>query len=213
METGATICWYAVWYSVLWCFAHSFLLHGRSRKLLAGRFSFAAPYSRICYNLFAAVSLIPLLYLLRQDQSATFFVWEGFGNILRAIMLISALGCFYFGSRAYDFNTFIGLSQIRNGQDRVLISKDQRFTRNGIHGVIRHPWYAGGMLLLWSIWEEYSLLVFMVYSVFSSYFIIGAWLEEKRLLREFGRGYQDYMDEVSMFIPVKWLKRKIEDKI
>ena len=95
----------------------------------------------------------------------------------------------------------------------MLISKDQSFTRKGIHGVIRHPWYAGGLLLLWSIRGEYSLLVFTVYSVFSIYFIIGARLEEKRLLREFGKGYQDYMDEVSMFIPVKWLRRRIEDKI
>ncbi len=212
MEEGIGICWLAVCCSVFWCFAHSFLLQKKSRTLLAGRFCSAAPYYRLCYNLFAVVSLFPLLYLLHHDQSGSLFIWTGFANILRVIMLITALGFFYFGSRAYDFSTFIGLSQIRNGQKKLLISKDQTFTRKGIHGVIRHPWYAGGLLLLWSIRGGYTITVSMVYMVFSLYFVIGARLEEKRLLKEFGKDYQDYMEEVSMFIPITWLRNKIEGR-
>jgi protein-S-isoprenylcysteine O-methyltransferase Ste14 len=35
--------------------------------------------------------------------------------------------------------------------------------------------------------------------------VVGAFLEERKLVRIFGEEYRDYQQKVSMFIPVKWL--------
>ncbi len=42
------------------------------------------------------------------------------------------------------------------------------------------------------------------------YFIIGAWLEEQKMMEDFGGEYQEYRHKVSMFIPFKWFKRKLK---
>jgi protein-S-isoprenylcysteine O-methyltransferase Ste14 len=43
----------------------------------------------------------------------------------------------------------------------------------------------------------------------SLYFIVGALLEERRLISIFGEEYRKYQQEVSMFIPVKWILKKL----
>ena len=46
----------------------------------------------------------------------------------------------------------------------------------------------------------------------SVYLIIGAFIEEGRLLRVFGKEYEKYMHEVSMFIPVKYVVKVLSGK-
>jgi protein-S-isoprenylcysteine O-methyltransferase Ste14 len=43
--------------------------------------------------------------------------------------------------------------------------------------------------------------------------IIGAFLEEKKLVREFGEGYRAYQARVSMFLPYQWVKLKIKERV
>ncbi len=40
------------------------------------------------------------------------------------------------------------------------------------------------------------------------YFVIGALFEEQKMVEEFGQEYLEYQSKVSMFIPIKWLKKK-----
>ena len=46
--------------------------------------------------------------------------------------------------------------------------------------------------------------------VINVYFMIGAVLEERKLVREFGEKYQEYQRTVSMLFPWRWLKVRIE---
>ncbi len=41
--------------------------------------------------------------------------------------------------------------------------------------------------------------------VLSAYIVVGTHLEERKLVIEFGDEYRRYQDQVSMFIPMKWL--------
>jgi protein-S-isoprenylcysteine O-methyltransferase Ste14 len=43
--------------------------------------------------------------------------------------------------------------------------------------------------------------------------IVGTWLEEKKLIEEFGEKYLAYQKRVSMLLPYKWLKLKILDLV
>lgn len=44
-------------------------------------------------------------------------------------------------------------------------------------------------------------------SYLSAYLVIGALLEERRLVAEFGDAYRRYQEKVSIGFPLKWLSR------
>ena len=62
-----------------------------------------------------------------------------------------------------------------------------------------------GILLLWG--RNLDSADMIVNVVFTAYLIIGATLEEKKLVKEFGDDYLEYKRTVSMLVPFKWLKR------
>jgi protein-S-isoprenylcysteine O-methyltransferase Ste14 len=76
----------------------------------------------------------------------------------------------------------------------------------GILGVVRHPWYAGGMMIIWAGDLDVSAIVTNV--ILTGYFIVGTLLEERKLSVEFPDTYKDYQQKVSMFFPYQWLKAK-----
>jgi protein-S-isoprenylcysteine O-methyltransferase Ste14 len=77
---------------------------------------------------------------------------------------------------------------------------------SGILGMVRHPWYTGGLLLIWA--QKMDRPILMMSLILSVYFIVGALLEERKLTRIYGQDYRDYQQGVSMFFPYKWFKKK-----
>jgi protein-S-isoprenylcysteine O-methyltransferase Ste14 len=49
----------------------------------------------------------------------------------------------------------------------------------------------------------------MINIVLSSYLVIGTLIEERKLVLEFGDKYKTYQRQVSMFIPIKWMRSKL----
>ena len=78
---------------------------------------------------------------------------------------------------------------------------------SGVLGMTRHPWYLATMLLIWARQMDVSAIIVNV--ILTAYLVIGTYLEEKKLVREFGENYRNYQQKVSMLIPYKWLKTKI----
>ena len=74
-------------------------------------------------------------------------------------------------------------------------------------GLIRHPYYTATILLFWSGDLDTTGLVINV--VVTVYVVIGTWLEERKLVHEFGDRYRDYQRSVSMFVPWKWVRGKV----
>lgn len=80
--------------------------------------------------------------------------------------------------------------------------KPSKIAAKGPYSVVRHPQYLGadlvhvGMSFLFSAWH--SLLFTPVYLFYNYLF---AWMEERELVREFGREYESYKERVPMFIP------------
>lgn len=202
----------AVVYAVCWCFMHSLLLSDRFTNYVRVRVGDKWRWHRIVYNLFAAVSLLPLLVYLHRISEPPLLHWAGWFSGIRYFLLATGLLLFYGGSRIYDFQRFTGMSQLHSGEHSVLLSGDTSFQQHGILGVIRHPWYGGGILLLWSMRAEYGASVCAVYVIFTAYLIIGAFLEEKRLASVFGEEYRRYRGEVSMFFPFKWIVKSFSGK-
>jgi protein-S-isoprenylcysteine O-methyltransferase Ste14 len=80
--------------------------------------------------------------------------------------------------------------------------RTERITTRGVYSIVRHPQYLGGLLshvgtsFLLSAWYSLLLTPFVVALVF-----IISRKEEKEMIREFGKEYEDYKKKVPILIP------------
>ncbi len=72
--------------------------------------------------------------------------------------------------------------------------------QGGCYGCVRHPQYS--LAIVFFVLNPVMTGRWLALTLLSTvYFVIGAWLEEKRLLKEFGDEYRRYRTNVPMFIP------------
>jgi len=189
-----------------WCFLHSFLITPTVSGFVLKRFEKTYRYYRLFYNAIALVTLIPVLFYSSSIQWIPVFRWEGPFLIVQGLLVISALLFFIGGSRRYDLAQFLGIRQVRENSACSLLSDDCRLDTGGILGMVRHPWYAGGILIVWA--RDMDMAAILTNLVITGYFLIGTFLEERKLMVEFGEEYIDYQRRVSMLFPFKLLKQK-----
>jgi protein-S-isoprenylcysteine O-methyltransferase Ste14 len=191
----------------LWCALHSTLIAtyvtDYMRKKLGDWFQFY----RVFYNAVSLVTLIPLVYYSNSIRQVPVFRWEGYLVIGRYLMIVTGISLFVAGGRHYSMSQLLGIHQIKTGRANQAVSGYGTLDTSGILSGIRHPWYTAGILLIWA--NDLSLSTLLINIVISAYFVIGTFLEERKLLLEFGGQYQEYQRNVSMFFPYKWLKGKI----
>jgi protein-S-isoprenylcysteine O-methyltransferase Ste14 len=79
----------------------------------------------------------------------------------------------------------------------------------GPYAIVRHPLYLAGILVLITNMKMTQIDLLAVLLI-SGYCVIGAFIEEKRLLSVYGNEFMKYKERVSMFIPVKWFVKKMQ---
>jgi protein-S-isoprenylcysteine O-methyltransferase Ste14 len=90
----------------------------------------------------------------------------------------------------------------------------EKVITTGIYSRIRHPQYFGGILAHIGI----TFLLSALFSLISTplivlYNYLTCWKEEKELIKEFGREYEDYRKKVPMLIPkIKSNKNDVKDR-
>jgi protein-S-isoprenylcysteine O-methyltransferase Ste14 len=102
---------------------------------------------------------------------------------------------------------FLGIRQISQERSGGAMTESGEFDSSGVLGVVRHPWYLAVFILLWA--RDLSLAEMTINMILSAYLVIGTFLEEQKLVLEFGDQYKVYQRQVSMFIPLKWLGSKL----
>jgi len=184
---------------ICWCTMHSLLIT-RSviaffKNILKEKFA----YYRLYYNLFSILTLIPILFYPFSIRERVLFDWPGAWLLLKLAMYIAAFKLFYGGYRVYDLQYVVGLKQIRYFSTEKKL-EPMLFKTSGILEYVRHPWYAGGILLIWGFGDitDVSLVIKVI---LTGYFIIGTILEERKLVVEIGEPYKEYCRRVPMLIP------------
>ena len=123
------------------------------------------------------------------------------------IILGIAVLLFLLGGRKYDVRQMLGIKQIKEGTSNKALTDTGELDTSGALGITRHPWYLAALLFIWGRQLDVSAILLNV--IFTSYLIVGTYLEEKKLVGEFGEKYLAYQKRVSMLIPYKWLKSKV----
>ena len=195
-----------MWFS--WCFFHSALISRPVTNYLRAHCGPAFRWHRLAYNGLAILTLLPVLTYAQAIKSEPFFAWHGSWRLVQVLLICAAVGLFTAGARHYDARQFLGLRQLRGEDFCPVLSESCTLDRTGILSAIRHPWYVGGMLIIWA--RDLDLCVLISNLIITGYFIVGAVLEERKLSLEFGDVYKDYQRRTSMFFPYRWLKSRLK---
>ena len=191
---------------ILWCALHSALITKTVTDYAKMKLGYQYRFYRLFFNIVSLVTLAPLLYYSVSCKGPLVFQWEGSLLIVKYLLLVMGIFLFVAGARHYSMSQFFGIHQIKTGQTDHTLSESDTFDTSGILSVIRHPWYTGGIIIIWS--SDIYLSTLLNNIVVSAYFVIGSFLEERKLLHDFGDKYREYQKHVSMLVPYKWLTRK-----
>lgn len=176
---------------VFFCFTHSVLAAPRVKhkiQLIIGR---PLPSYRFAYNLF---SMVMFAWVMLAWQSTTvLFVAPGIWSLvmhgLQFIVLWTGFACL----RQTGIARFLGIIQDASNESPAL-------TTTGCYAVVRHPLYLLAILfLLLNPVITTRWIALTLCSV--AYFIFGALLEERRLLKEYSITYRTYQKEVPFLLP------------
>lgn len=169
------------------------------RELLGERF-YHGMY-RLLYNVFSAITVLPVLYVLAIHPGPV--MWRADGTaaqILIATQLLSLIGLVIAGMQI-DVWRFAGLRQACAylvGDPLPL--PPEPFVRSGMYRLVRHPLYLFSTLYIWTFPTMHvANVAFAAGSTL--YFVIGAQFEERRLAREIGPVYDAYRCRVPFLIP------------
>ncbi len=151
---------------------------------------------RLAYNIFAFVSLLPFFALQTQLPNFRLYLvpspwrWLMVGGQLLALL---AAGLSFWQTGPLHF---LGLSQLTQEQ----LTENTPFSKRGFYGYVRHPIYFFGMMLIW-LSPLMTLNQLIGYVLFSLYFYLGSYFEERKLIAEFGDTYREYQRQVPRLIP------------
>ncbi|NOY97856.1 MAG: isoprenylcysteine carboxylmethyltransferase family protein [Chloroflexi bacterium] len=153
-------------------------------------------FYRLFYNLFAAATFLPILYLMRALPDRVLYAipapWLYLALAGQALAVMGEVA----GVLQTDAWAFAGLRQIVSGAE----AEAQELTVKGLYRWMRHPLYAFGLLFIW-LTPVMTVNMLVVYIALTVYIVAGAYFEERRLLREFGDAYAEYRTVTPMFIP------------
>ena len=199
---------YVVMGWVLWCTLHSLLISVTVTEYLEKRLGPGFRFHRLFYSIFSLATLLPLVYYADAIRPAPFFRWDGHLAVVRWAIILTAGYLVIAGGRHYSLSELLGIRQLRAAGTGAASSADDRFAVSGIHGAVRHPWYLAGIMIVWA--QDLSLFTILNNIVISAYFIIGSFLEERKMVRRFGEKYRAYQRTVPMLVPFPWLKIRAE---
>jgi len=180
----------------LWGLVHSILASQAAKTWFRRLFGDGATrFYRFAYNIFSVVSLLPALWLmvLLPDRAlyripAPWLYLTLAGQVVAILMEVV-------GVLQTDTLAFIGLRQLFKGEE-----ESGALVVHGLYRWVRHPLYTGGLLFIWltPIMTTNTLILFSAATI---YIIVGAYFEERKLMREYGEAYAAYKAVTPMLLP------------
>jgi methanethiol S-methyltransferase len=170
---------------------HSLLAVPAVKERLCQRLGRSCRFYRLTYNVLslilfgwvlAAWPFSPVLYFLPG-------AWSLAGYLGQVMLLVALIRCI----AQTGLGDFVGFASTGHELSAKLIT-------TGSYRHVRHPLYSLSMLFFFLnpvMTEKWLTLSIMA----TLYFLIGAVVEERRLIRHFGSEYAQYQQTVPMFVP------------
>jgi methanethiol S-methyltransferase len=152
------------------------------------------------YGLLSGASLLLLILLWQPVGPETSL--SGLPRIIFRAAFVLALAGFAWTGLSLKSLDALGIEQAR----RFLRGRKTRpgpLTVRGPYLWVRHPFYLFSLIMIWSS-PDISLDRLLFNLLFSAWIVVGTYLEERDLARQFGDDYKRYQGRVPMLIPTKF---------
>jgi len=189
---------YLISATILWGLAHSVLASHTVKNALRRAASPPAfdRYYRFSYNFFALASFFPVALMLYSFPDRPLYSivspWIYLTVILQGLAAFSLIAA-VMQTGPSEFMGLAQLSEIGEHKPPALIT-------DGLYAYVRHPLYSGLLAFGWLI-PEMTINRLALLAVLTLYILIGAWFEERKLLKDFGEAYAEYKARVPRLIP------------
>jgi len=100
--------------------------------------------------------------------------------------------------------SFLGVAQVLRQESA---DTPPRLVTDGLYRWVRHPIYTASLLLIWLLPVMTANMLGLAIGA-TVYILVGARLEERKLVTEFGDAYREYKRRTPMLIPGLTLTRK-----
>ncbi len=185
---------------IVWALLHSFFADPHIKlkvKHIIGDSRYR--WYRLVYVLLSIVTLSGIFWLLFRSPGP--LVWEINGVIFWALngLRLAAFILFLITGAALDMGDFLGFRALKTkGQSNTSAKID--LVTSGAYGIVRHPLYSLGLVLLWAN-PRMSAADLAFAAAASLYLWLGSYHEEISLRKEFGKRYVQYSRRVPRLIP------------
>ncbi|ABB32209.1 hypothetical protein GeomeDRAFT_1591 [Geobacter metallireducens RCH3] len=173
---------------------HSILALPALQRRMGDIFPRLGRFYRFAYNLVALVTFTwalsawhfsPVVYIVPGTGSLIFY-------LIQLVFIVLLARC----AAQTGIDELLGLRQMRGTPG------SKQLVTTGCYARVRHPLYSLSVVFL--ALNPVMTLKWLLLTVFSAvYFVIGARIEERRLIAEYGETYRNYQKNVPMFIPAK----------
>lgn len=153
---------------------------------------------RLIYNLIVSLTFLPILALLAWLPDRTLYVIPFPWSLVTGFIQLLAVGMIFLALVQSDLISFLGIDAFFSKP----LSTNEKLVVKGLYAWVRHPIYTAGLVFLWlTPILTRNLLALNV--GLTLYLLIGAWLEERKMVAEFGEVYRQYQKRVPMLVPYR----------
>jgi len=186
----------------VYAWVHSVLASYRVKESFKNNFGNLIAFYRLGYNLFAIVSLYLIYELSPKPHVIIYDLQNPFDMLILIPQFIALIGLLW-SFKYVCVKEFLGINQIKRYIHKNYSSdldEDLTLAIGGPYKYSRHPIYFFSiMFLLFRPTMDLFYLTFFLLIV--AYFYIGAYYEEKKLVRTFGEIYTRYQELVPQIFP------------
>lgn len=186
---------------------HSLLAANRVKAFVKNKMGQSARYYRLLYNILAVLTILPILFYNAVISAKVLIPsdWKTIVSFLGLALSTYGIIIIRLAFRQYDIKEFLGLKQLKS-------EEQEAFTTEGILGVVRHPLYFGGLLILIGFWLFSPTLANLITVIMLMlYILVGIRFEERKLAEQYGDAYRKYQREVPMLIPKRNALRQLRN--
>jgi len=170
---------------------HSVLAADRVKAIFRSLLQSGFRFYRIFYSLISTIGLLGLLFFNAAIEGEWLF--NPMGVVRYLSLMLATLGVMIVSRAFKEHNAlaFVGLKQ-----------EEIKFSRSGILNYVRHPIYSGTILITvgFFLFTPTTSSLISTICIFA-YLPVGIYLEEKKLIIQFGEQYLLYKKEVPTIIP------------
>ncbi len=190
--------------------SHSVLASLSFKRKLASIIGNKIAFYRMFYNIFSTILFFSVLALIPKSRTIVYRVSPPFDLILFGLQVLAFLGLAWAG-KSFDLWEFVGVSQIvryLKGEYKIEdLDESPDFRISGAFKCCRHPVYFFSILFI-GLRPEMDVTYLTLFIASTLYFIVGAYFEEKKLVKIYGDVYVEYKKNVPMLFPSIFVKKK-----